>query len=1191
MSKAGQHTFTGISDQADITLLYLLQGNKRNDFAKIVVEGKSWDDFTLVFKDFFEDYEVKSYSKPLSFGDIKRIIDKKSKKQYGKKDKFNIIVRKLNQNFKDCHEYVHDYIHWIEAKRYKRDSVVKKLLNKGWTVENISFLAKTEIIEFGKIENIHQKISEYFAFKYPFYLDPEDQKNIIARFFKDILQKGKTGGAITQNEFNTALLAFENHIADQPTSFAPTLSIGRKIFNLKDEFLSDSAKFKTLNHKTYLNQLTAHPRLIFYLCDELEKNTFPADDFPFFIEKVLLKECYIQLAIRILKKKWTQGKVTSVYLINFLIKNYRKMSYDFNYDEALEILKEIAQKDTQGRYQGEIIAFLEKDILLPFSKGKKRRLEKEKRGWREDEHVAGILKVFLERSKDKRKFINFIFKYFDFTSDDFDNVTETHPLVYSFVKEFIKDNLSQNFRYIIRKISDQFDVEYNGKYKGYEWIGSSVSQCGSNYSITDKGVVRLLFQPLFLELYKKNIKESWVFFKKNILEKTKKSASRDNPAYLKRALMPILFERLTNQNLSKRDRKRAFYYLENILWIKKGIPATSEVIFYTLRNSDLEQIGFDKIMKLVNIDSVKYKRKGYAAGYPTSLFAIAVLIKLIKLGNQSAKDYFLDLIKKPNFIKYDNRNYDSFELLVAEGIPESDPDFIVELFNIFDFERYLNTFDRDFVWDKSGLITGLIKRDWKDNTSRGQQIVAALLKNKTPGAKVLEFLAGPIRDLSQTDATKAYNLFSPYLQNKSIFWATFQNNSSARESVVGMAEDLVKNKQYEEAKKIVELCIEDPDPDTDEKSEFNYHLKIKNGEKESLITSVRGKLAWVLQKFVISNDPELMAYAFEKINILLDLDGVLAKKLKYSEPDLYVRKEALVPFIELAHPWRRKKLNEYKTGLGDEVKSLAFQVMRGLNEQFQSGTTNPKDLVEYLLHVFSHIRDLSVDEAKVVLGFFESREETHAHFLFTYFAEFIEVPEFDKSYFKNKLKELCSGNNPFKETFAWEFWRIADEDSEKKTDNFPRVEQYWKLLFDKYHARTFDNIYRTVDVTLNWPKKYSEHKDLLKKALETEVSFYSTTKQPAQLWEPGSKTFQILLDHSIDDFLEVLLSLLEKIQLANNAGANVHYFFMRDWINIFKSFRGITATQQEVSDKIRVLLDALYPEYAAVSDPVKKASQ
>jgi hypothetical protein len=257
--------------------------------------------------------------------------------------------------------------------------------------------------------------------------------------------------------------------------------------------------------------------------------------------------------------------------------------------------------------------------------------------------------------------------------------------------------------------------------------------------------------------------------------------------------------------------------------------------------------------------------------------------------------------------------------------------------------------------------------------------------------------------------------------------------------------------------------------------------------------------------------------------------------------------------------------------------------MRGLDEQFQSGLAHPKDLVEYLLHVFSHIRDLSVDDAKAVLDFFEAREETHAHFLFTYFAEFIEDPGFDKSYFKNKLKELCSNDNHFKETFAWEFWRIADEDVEKKTDNFPRIEQYWKLLFDKYHARTFDNIYRALDVTLNWPKKYSEHKDLFKRALETEVAFYSTAKQPAQRWEPGSKTFQIFFEHSIDDFLEVLLFLLEKIQQTNNAGGNVHYFFMRDWINIFKSLKGMTSDQQAISNKVQVLLDTLYPEYVAAT--------
>lgn len=1178
MSKAGQATFTGISDQADITLLYLLQGSKRSDFVKIIVEGKGWDDFALVFKDSSEDYEVKSYAKALSYAEIKKIIAKKINRQYGKKEKFIILVRKLNKEFKETFEYVREYYNWIESKGFDRDPAVKKLTKKGWTATDISFLSKTQIIEFGKIENIHQKISEYFAFKNPFYFDIEDQKSLTARFFKEILLKGKIGGFISIGDLNTALIDFERHIADQPTCFAPTLSIGKKIFNLKDEFLTDPARFIALDHKTYLNQLTAHPRLVFFLCDELEKGDFAVNTFSFFIEKVLLKECYIRLAIRLLKKKWNEGKANDDYLIKFVTENYNKMSYDFNYDEALEILKGIAQKDVEGKYQRPIIGFLEKDILRPLQRPRKRRFEKEKRGWREDEHVASILKIFLERAENKKQYVDFIFKYFDFTSDDFDNVVETHPLIFSFVKDFIKEDLARNFKSIVRKISHQFDEQYNHKYKGYEWIGSGIGGWGTNYSITDKGVVRLLFQPLFNELYAENPKQAWKFYLKEVLERSKTGATKDNPVYLKRALIPILLKRIEDDQLMKRDRTASFLCIENILKIKKGIPGTSEIIFYDLHGKDLGKYGLDNVMKLINIDQFKYKRKKYEAGYPTNLFVIRTLIKLIKLGYQPAKDFFTELIKKPNFIRYDQQ-YNTFELLVAEGVAVSDPDFIVLLFNKFDFEGYLNGLEKDFVWDKSGIILELIKQDWKDDSLRGHSIFTGFLKDKTPGQKVLEFLAGPIRDLSQIDPLKTYQLLEPYLLDKKDFRRTFQNSSYFRENIASMGEELVAKKYYDYAKHIIELCIDDPDPDTNKKSQYNYHEKIKCGEKESGITSVRGRIAWVLQKFALTNEPEFMEYAFEKTKTLLDLDGALAKKLGYREPDLYVRKQALIPLIELAHPWRRKKMNEFKNGLGDEVKKIAFLLMNDLNQQFSSGEASPKALVEYLLHVFSYIRDLNADDAKNVLTFFEKQEETDAHFLFTYFAEFVEDESFDKSYFRDKLIALCSTDNPFKETFAWEFWRAADEDNEKKTDTFCKVESYWKILFNKYHARTFDNIYRTLDITLTWPQKYSEHKDLFKRALGIEIDYYVGIKQSGELWEPGSKTFQILASHSADDYLEVLLFLLEKIQHAINSGVNVHYFFMRDWINIFRSISVTTESQKLNYEKIKTLLTSLYPEY------------
>jgi len=1172
MSKAGQSTFTGISDQADIALFYLLQANKKSDFQKILIEGAEYEDFTLVYACYCVDYEVKSHQRQLTFNDIQKIVGKKLNKQYGEKDKFKIIVRKLSRKFRDCYEYVHDYIHWIETKGFKKDSTAKEFLDKGWLESEISFLARVEIVEFSKVKNIQQQISEYFAYEYPFYLDSLDQRNIIAQFFKEILGKGKSGGMITCKDFRDKLVSFERHIADCPTKFDPKLSIGTRLLNIKD-FLSTSEKLKELNHKTYLGQLTAHPRLIFYLCDELEKGDFHVDDFGFFIDKILLKQHYVRLVLRILEKKWMQNKVSPWYLIDFVINNYKKLSYDFNYDEALRILKNIAQKDTEGKFEQKIMAFLRKEILQPFSKERKRRFQRSRRGWREDERVAEILKIFLERTKNKKDFVNFIFGYFDFTSDDFENVIETHPLIYSFVKDFIKENLEKNFDYVIKKISEQFNIQYNGKYKGYEWIGSGISQAGSSYSIADKGVVRLLFTPLFTELYQSDAKKAWKFFKDRILNKAKTRATKDTPIYLKRSLIAIVLDRIEKKYLTDTEKKKTFEYLKNILRMKKGIPGTSEIIFDRISRRNLQKIGYDRIMVLIEIDVMKYKRKDYSAGYPTNLFVISTLIKLIKEGHKPAKDFYIALIKKSDFIKRD-RHYDSFEQMVAQGIPESDPDFIVQIFNCIDFETYLDSFDKDIVWDKSGLISGLIKKDWQDNTSRGQQIVTRLLKNKIPSKKVLEFLAGPIRDLAQHDAVKAYNLLYPYLQNKDIFWQTFQNNSYARESIVSMAEDLVKIKKYKEAEHIIDLCIDDPDPDTDEKSEFNYHLKIKNGEEESLITSVRGKLAWAIQKFVISNDPKLMEYALKKTKILLDLDGALAKKLNYSEPDLYVRQEALVPFIELSHPGRRKLLCK---DLSDSIKTTAFDILRSIDKQIKSGEAKPVSLIGHLLHVFSYIRNVSTDEAKEILTFFEYHKISKAHFLFVYFAiyrkdQYKQIP-FDSKYFENKLVQLCQENKDFRQSLAWDFWRTAEEDKEKKTNLFDNIEKYWKLLFTKYDQQTFDDLYRTLEITLTNSAKYIEHKGLFKKALKMEIEYLRTHKIQAQLWEPGKEIFQILKERSDDDFLDVFSHLIE------NLNENIYYFWIKDWIAMFKSIEPTSEEKKALCAKIRSRLKELLPEY------------
>jgi len=787
------------------------------------------------------------------------------------------------------------------------------------------------------------------------------------------------------------------------------------------------------------------------------------------------------------------------------------------------------------------------------------------------------LDILWERTSDKKAFVDFIFDYFDLTRDDFSLVIETHPKIYGFVKDYIAQNPKDHFDVVIAKISNQFDTLYPSSYKGYDLFGSGISQSGHTYSITDKGIVRLLFRPLFSELYTRNPNEAWQFFKEKVLDKGQKQTTKEDPIFLKRALINIILDRLTDERLNKSQRDESLKYLKDILKMKNGIPDTSEVIFNELRRFDLPQIGFENVMALIEIDSVKYARKGSSIYYLSNLFVVATLVNLVRAGYSPAKTYLLDLITKPDFAKTDYF-YHTFDLLLTGDIAQTDPDFMFRLLSKLNIDNYLKNVDPGRVWNLSDVLTALIRKDWQDNVNRGKQIIDAILQKKErPSKVVLEFLGGPIRELAKQDALKTYRLFEDYLKDKTIFRKKSKNNPFVRESIVWLAEELAKKRHYVEAKHIIELCIDDPDPETHNRQEdFNYHLQVKQGEEQLVISTVRGIVPWALQQLVTSDDPNWMKYALEKTEILLDLDGSLAKELNYPEPDYYVRLQAFVPLIPLAHPANRKLLNNFENGLGDRVKTLSFKILDVIEKDSTKPNVRPRVLLRRLADLFYCIRDLTTEQAKRMLDLFERQEEDEAYCLFLYFAVFREehyedIP-FDPAYFKKKLKELCQSRNVFRHNIAWKFWRLADEQGLDNKKNFEKIEQYWMLLFDCYDEEVFYDLYRTLERTLTWPEKYDSHKVLLKKAIQKETDHRRNAKQPVQAWELGPKIFQILKDHDVADFLDVFYFLLERID------ENAYYYGMNEWIAMFKSIYPIPKKQKDIYNKTKAKLLELYPE-------------
>lgn len=1175
MSKAGQYVFTGISAQADIALLYLLRSLSNSAFQKIIVEGNNWDDFTLIYDNNNDNYEVKWYSKPISLSNIKTIIENKIKKPIHQNERFSIICKyignTLQKKLKSL-EYL-DYFSSTKNKCYKNHKFIKELHKKGWTNKGICLLRKINIIQLNSNENVIKNIKEQLALQDPFYLCDEDQNNLIAKTFKLIMNKGAIGGIITRKDFIGVLNKFKSSIAEFSETFSPEISIMNKIENI-NKYLTSENEFKKLNDKKYLTPISLNSRIIFYITDKIEKSNYSIDSIDFFIRKILIKKQYIRLSMRLLKKKNADSSVPSLYVLNFITDNYAKLSDGFNCDDALEIISDIALKDINGQFRVQIFNLLTTNILIEFSMESRFRSVKRQNGWHIEEFVAKIFNSYYGSAHDKKEIIDLVFKYYDFTADDFSNISETHPEIYKMVRLFILDNWECNYQYVLDKIVFQFNLCYSNKYKGYEWIGSGISQAGSTYSITDKAIVRLIFAPLFEEAYRNHPEQVWNIIEDKIL---KHKISKSNPAFLKRSVIPIILDRMTNISMGNVQKRLACEYLDDIVRIKDGIPHTSDIVFDKIRSlPNIDVLGYENIMKLINIDSNKYKRHQNSYGFPSSIFTIMTCVILIKNDYAPAKDFILRMVKRREFAKHD-RFYDLFELLVEKDIPNIDPELIIKIWCNIDIERYLRAIDRHDIGNKSLLLTGIIKKDWAENKKRGEILFKRILNKRTNNI-LLNLLRRVIDDLSEINPIKTYALIYRYLKTKAIFRRKFAPDKYFRENIVHLSERLIKVKAYSKAKRLIDYCIDDSDPQTHNREEdFNYHLQIKNGETHLLISTVRGRVAWALHELAITNQVDLMAYALNRAEILVDLDGKLAKQLGHAEPNYYVRLQALAPLLELAHPIRRKMLDNYQSGLGMRIKHIVFNLLKSIDRNY-SENNKPIAIIEGLVNIFSYVRaEYSESEARAALEIFEKHNIEKAYFLFIYYAIYRELETgfgaFDSEWYKSKLTFLCSTENVFRKSISWDIWRSAyDNKSVNIKIEFNEIEIYWKMLFEIYNKEVYDHLYNTLEITLAWPDRYNGHLFLLKKAIKMELDSLAKNNQQVNVWGVTEKMFEIVKHHSTKDFLETYLILLENID--SNL---IWYYDTTKFIEIFKTIHP-ESDHIDIYNRISQLLLMKYPD-------------
>ncbi|MFZ2664029.1 MAG: hypothetical protein WAX66_01570 [Patescibacteria group bacterium] len=268
---------------------------------------------------------------------------------------------------------------------------------------------------------------------------------------------------------------------------------------------------------------------------------------------------------------------------------------------------------------------------------------------------------------------------------------------------------------------------------------------------------------------------------------------------------------------------------------------------------------------------------------------------------------------------------------------------------------------------------------------------------------------------------------------------------------------LAENNKHNKADWLVKQFLNDPDPTdpptNDSEDDGNkLHESVKNATKPDMhaIYTVMGHLAWTVQMLTLKKDFLKNAYEFTQ--------SVLKKTKNF-----YIVYQWVFPLIEISN--RRFWLKEIDENLYKDFKKLCFSLL-------DSYAKYP-DIAAGLVRVFYHFRNLTTNEAKLVLEKLENASDYEA--LLIYFAIYRErhfteakypstIRNYNAKYAKEKLnKIILSADKKYMNTrsgIAWNIWKILSENDTEFTILSPLVD---KFLSTPYDNHLFHHIERIIE--------------------------------------------------------------------------------------------------------------------------------
>ncbi|MBM2820475.1 MAG: hypothetical protein HW405_235, partial [Candidatus Berkelbacteria bacterium] len=307
--------------------------------------------------------------------------------------------------------------------------------------------------------------------------------------------------------------------------------------------------------------------------------------------------------------------------------------------------------------------------------------------------------------------------------------------------------------------------------------------------------------------------------------------------------------------------------------------------------------------------------------------------------------------------------------------------------------------------------------------------------------------------------------------------------------------------KFDEAVWFLEKFINDSDPPRDGKNypddlkgDWNYHQKLKDGDDEMVITTVRGWCGQVLSSLAVAGNQKGMPGVIK-----------IAEKLS-RDPNNYVRYELCTSLSHIVKNRRtylpgEKKIPFLKKEDSKKIENTVFYMLRDKRNH------KIKALMKRLIDVFGGMRGISETEAKeflkTVLDTKMDEVIAEAVPFFVYFAEFREndfksdtikelytdkwdsIKDFKDQSFKKLIEDLIKKGFPAtKANLAWQFCNLPNED--KGNESLIKISFKYlnKLANINYNHEVYERIYSFIE---DQNDKYAkESLALWKKCLEKE---------------------------------------------------------------------------------------------------------